>query len=136
MRKIYKICSILFFVISNLFILFIFGNINESIKIIISNEISKKPLKYWVGEKYKFQIKKYTLNNNERIYLKSVNNLIELFNDFISLKANGTECLIANTIDINSSICFKIYSTPKFKFQESNPYKILVNDIHQLNLET
>ena len=85
-----------------------FGNINESIKIIISNEISKKPLKYQVGEKYEIQIQKYTRNNNERIYLKSVNNLIELFNNFISLKANRTECLIANRIQ-KSNINFDIY---------------------------
>ena len=78
-----------------------FGNINESIKIIISNEISKKQLKCWVGERYKIQIIIYIRNDNERIYLKSVNNLIELFKDFILLKTNGTECLKANIKDIN-----------------------------------
>lgn len=61
----------------------------------------KKQLKYWVGEKYKIQIIKYTRNDNERIYLKSVNNLIELFKDFILLKTKGTEYLIANIKDIN-----------------------------------
>ena len=44
---------------------------------------------------------KYTRNDNERIYLKSVNNLIELFKDFILLKTKGTEYLIANIKDIN-----------------------------------
>lgn len=123
-----------------LFILFLFIIIFQidSKKLIFLIKHSIQNQKYWVGGKYKFFTKKYLDNNDEKIYLKSLNNkTAELSNGFILMKSSGRECLIPYTENkkIKTEICINIYNTPELNFKESNPVKVEIYNSMQLHLD-
>ena len=119
----------IFIFILFLFILF-FKNNSKNIVLLIRNSVRNQ--KYWVGGKYEIFKKEYLDNNNEKIYLKSLNNkIVELSNQFTLMKSSGRACLIAYTKDkkINTKICIKIYNTPELSFKETNPIKVEVYNL-------
>ena len=108
----------------------------SSIKIIISIDSSDTKKKYWVGAKYKFQIKVMPDNNDENLYLKSLTNKFEIINNnFLLMKSSGKDCLIIYIKNIKQSFCISIFNTPEIKFNEKNIIKIETNSDKQLNLE-
>ena len=108
----------------------------SSIKIIISIDSSDTKKKYWVGAKYKFQIKVRPDNNDENLYLKSLTNKFEIINNnFLLMKSSGKDCLIIYIKNIKQSFCISIFNTPEIKFNEKNIVKIETNSDKQLNLE-
>ena len=124
----------------NLIILFLFILIfqkdSKNKIFLIGNSVKNQ--KYYVGGKYEIFKKKYLDNNNEKIYLKSLNNkTIELSSGFILMKSSGRECLIAYTQNkkIITKKCFNIYNTPELSFKETNPIKIEINNSMRLHLD-
>ena len=129
----------IFIILEFIFILFLFilnfQNDSKNIFFLIGNSVQNK--KYWIGGKYEIFKKKYLDNNDEKIYLNSLNNkTVELSNGFILMKSSGRECLIAYTKNkkINTKICFNIYNTPELSFKEANPIKIEINNSMRLHL--
>ena len=129
----------IFIILEFIFILFLFilnfQNDSKNIFFLIGNSIQNE--KYWIGGKYEIFKKKYLDNNDEKIYLNSLNNkTVELSNGFILMKSSGRECLIAYTKNkkINTKICFNIYNTPELSFKETNPIKIEINNSMRLHL--
>jgi len=109
--------------------------LKSSIKINISDGPSNKHQKYWVGGKYKINLKKINDNIRDNIILRLSNyTKAELFKFDILLKSSGKECLIVDTKKNNLSFCFHIRNTPDLKFNEKNPLKLEVNSIKKLDL--
>ena len=122
-----------------IFILFLFNqifqNLSKNLVFLIGNSIKNQ--KYWVGGKYEI-LKKFLDNNDEKIYLKSLNNRTEeLSNGFILMKSSGRECLTVYTRNkkINAKICITIYNTPELSFKETNPIKVEISNSKQLHLD-
>ena len=135
LKKLNIFIKLKFIFILFLFIL-IFQNNSKNIFYLIGNLIQNK--KYWIRGKYEIFKKKYLDINDEKIYLKSLNNkTVELSNGFILMKSSGRECLIAYTKNkkINKKICINIYNTPKLSFKEANPIKIEINNSMRLHLD-
>jgi len=135
MKKLKIFIKLGFIFIFFLFIL-IFKNVSKNIIFLIGN--SNQNQKYWVGGKYKIFKKKYLDNNNEKIYLKSLNNkTVELSNGFILMKKSGKECLIAYNINkkIKTNIYINIYNTPELNFKDSNPIKLEIYNSMRLHLD-
>ncbi len=134
--KILKIFIKLGFIFIFFLFILIFKNISKNIIFLIGNSIQNQ--KYWVGGKYKIFKKKYLDNNNEKIYLKSLNNkTVELSNGFILMKESGKECLIAYSINkkIKTNIYINIYNTPELNFKDSNPIKLEIYNSKRLHLD-
>lgn len=120
------------------FLLYIISMNSAAVSIQIFILLESEKQKLWVGEEKKIIIKKLPESSNEKIYLKNSSNKTSILsNGNILMKKSGKECLIAFTKinNINSTICFFIYDTPKLIFKDNNPFKIETNDIKQLNLE-
>ena len=109
--------------------------LGSSIEIIISDGLSNKFQKYWVGGKYKINIKKIPDNIRDNINLRLSNyKKAELFNFDILMKSSGRECLIVESKKNKTTFCFNIYDTPDLRFNEKNPLKIETNSIKKLDL--
>ena len=101
----------------------------------ISIGLSIQHQKYWVGGKYKLLIYKCLNNSIEKIYLRISNNRVEELSDgYFLMKSSGRECITAYMRNKKSKICFTIYNTPELKFKETNPIKIEINNVKQVNL--
>ena len=132
----YEIKFIFILIYFFLSIFFIIKDTNDSIEINISEGFSEKHQKFWVGEKYKIKIVKSIYKKNEKIILNnSRTNKTELLKGYIIMKSSGRECLTASLLKINSTICFKIYSTPDLNFKDKDPINLEVNRNKQLNLD-
>jgi len=133
MNKLIKIQLIILLII--IFFSIMLNCIKPSIQINLLTVFSKFHKKYFVGEKYKIRMKKFPYYKNEKIYVISLNNRVDLFNGNLIMNSAGRECLIAYVKNFNSSICFDIYNTPNISFQDKNPLKIELYTYKQLKLE-